>query len=139
MRSNILPFRSGRKSIWFSFECSEHEFDLFSTFNSSAQIFRCRSEEMFCQVNRALNPEIIFIQSDLNWVDSFELIDLLKRKYSAPILMLYKSSKTPRSKDSIKRAYQAGVLEVIESNSDAFEIREAIEFALKVSQSALRL
>jgi len=140
MNSNVLPLKARKRPIWYLFENSESrsEFSGFSNdVQHSAQIVKVTSPEMFGQVNLFFTPELIFIKSNLDWTDSIKLIETLNKRYHSPLLMFFDPDQHRCEEEIVKKAYQAGVLEVINTKTKDQEISESISFALKVSKSAL--
>jgi hypothetical protein len=137
MISNALPPQWRKKPFWLFFENSQRHLALPQQVEHSAKIFRCKSAETFLEHHLIFSPQLILIGTDIDWVDPIELTQILNKKFSSPLLMFFDPSSKESHDKLVKRAYQSGILEMIDERKSEEDILESIRFALMVSEKAL--
>lgn len=139
MISNALPPQWRKKPFWIFFENSQRHLTLPQQLEHSAKIFRCKSAEMFQEHHLIFSPQLILIGSEIDWVDPIELTEILNKKFSSPLLMFFDPALKGSQDKFLSRAYQSGVLEVIDERRSKEDILESIQFALMVSEKAITI
>lgn len=139
MISNPLPAQWRKKPFWIFFENSQRHLTLPQQLEHSAKIFRCKSAEMFQEHHLIFSPQLILIGTDIDWINPIELAQILNKRFSSPLLMFFDSFLKRRHDKFLSRAYQSGVLEVIDERRSEEDILESIRFALMISEKAVTL
>lgn len=137
MNLSALPLQWRKKPFWLFFESSQKHFKLPPKIEHSAQIFRCNSASLFHQHHLFFSPQLILIGSEIDWIDPISLTEILCKRFSAPLLMFCNSLPKGNQEPMIRRAYQMGVLEVIDERKSSDDIADAIDFAIMVSDNVL--
>lgn len=136
--SNVIPFRRRNASHLF-YVCDGTEQ------NSSIQLLSkghhlsslCSLAEIH-QTFYFFKPSLIIVRADLKWGNPIELIRTLNQLYSCPILLLFPRRKTSRDDLFIKKAYQAGIIDILQTPL-AEDANETIQLVLRLSKRTLNL
>ena len=92
------------------------------------------SEEQLLRELAYSKPSLIFLEENISWADPFSLLDLLNRTLQVPQIMILESSPRDSQNDVVKRAYQAGVLEVLELPLKKDEWSESLSLFMRISE-----
>ncbi|NBW99459.1 response regulator [bacterium] len=131
---NVIPFQSKKTAYWFQIGDSVSPWTDLSVFSQGYVVAGLDSEEELRKSLAGFKPYLIFIESDLQWMDPLELIRYLTSKSNCPVILILKTSRTSGADICVKRAYQAGALDVISMEQDEQSIRERLSFLLKLSK-----
>ena len=131
---NVIPFQSKKTAYWFQIGDSVSPWTDLSVFSQGYVVAGLDSEEELRKSLAGFKPYLIFIESDLQWMDPLELIRYLTSNSNCPVILILKTSRTSGADICVKRAYQAGALDVISMEQDEQSIRERLSFLLKLSK-----
>jgi len=82
------------------------------------------------------SPELVVIDSKLEWADALQVIRDLDYFLDVPIVMLCDKSQTPDRTFLVREAYDAGVHDILFAPFDAEDLKQTLGVLLKFQQSA---
>lgn len=131
---NVIPFQSKNTAYWFQIGDSVSPWMDLSSFSQGYVVASLESEEELRKSLAGFKPYLIFIESDLQWADPLELISYLTSKSNCPVILILKNSRISGADADVRRAYQAGALDVISMEQDQQSVGERLGFLLKLSK-----
>ena len=96
------------------------------------------SEEQLLRELASSKPSLIFLEQNISWAEPFTLIDFLKEKLQAPQILILEKSLKSSQRHLVKKAYRAGVLEVLELPLKKEEWLESQALFMRICEKASR-
>lgn len=91
------------------------------------------SEEELLRELSLFKPSLIFLEEKISWVNVYGLLEMLNRLSEVPKVLVMEKSPKYQRKDTLKKAYQAGVLEVLELPLNQEEWLESLKLFMRLS------
>jgi AmiR/NasT family two-component response regulator len=83
------------------------------------------------------SPDIVILDSELDWVDPIEAIHYLNDHFSAPTVLLCQGRpQTRQNTHLLKRAYSAGLQDALFSPLDLHELGELLSVLLRLGKKS---
>lgn len=136
--SNVIPFRRRNVSHLFYLCDGPKQDSAVHPISKGHQLSCLRSLNEVNQAFYFFKPSLIIVRADLKWGNPIELIRTLSQRYSSPILLLFSKRKTSRDDLFIKKAYQAGIIDILQAPLED-DANETIQLVLRLSNRALNL
>lgn len=136
--SNVIPFPGRTVSPWLYIGDVTASAD-FSGFSKGHPFYSVFSEEDLLKAMSLSRPAFVLIQADLTWSDPLQLISQLNQHTNSPILLLLKKQNSKKQEAFIRRAYQAGILDILYLPLQDSEVEEVLDLILRISKKAISL
>lgn len=83
-------------------------------------------------------PDLVLLESDLDWVNPLHLIEELHHLLDVPLVLIYDPKKSQKGQVQIKQAYSVGLYDVLFAPLQKEDLLETLEVLLKFKlQSSL--
>jgi len=102
-------------------------------------LLRIHSKEKLKEAFLEFKPGLIFVEESVDWIHALELLDRLKMMTEIPRVLLIKKSKENGQVDLVKKAFQAGVLDVLFLPTETDNLTESLCLYKKVAENFSRI
>lgn len=130
--SNVIPFRKGNRNYCFLVCDGDLPDTELLPLLTGYPVLPLHSEE---ELRRALiffKPTLILVRSDLNWGNPIDLISQITQASQAPTILVLKKTGQKHEESVIKKAYQAGVFDILRLPMNRDDLIETLDLPMKL-------
>ncbi|MBI4404041.1 MAG: hypothetical protein HY537_07765 [Deltaproteobacteria bacterium] len=137
MVSNVIDlcrYRNRRNRLHFYnvfYVTEEGQWLTLLLFSPFLRVRDLRSQEELRNFLLIERPDLIIVESNISWGEPIEIIREFHEKLAVPIVLVCDNTRSAKDKTLIKKAYSAGVHDVLFAPLRRDEIVEAIDVLLK--------
>lgn len=131
--SNVIPFRRGNQSYCFLVGDESFQDNEIITLMNGYPLLPVHSEEDLRRALIFFRPSLILVRSNLSWGEPIDLISEISRVSQAPIILVLEKLSQRKEEVLIKKAYQAGIFDVLRSPLKREEVIETLNLPMRIS------